>query len=143
MRITETGAKAGLPSGPWDTEPDQMEWSDGDTGLRCLIKRTPQLGNLCGYVGVPPGHPLHGQDYPDVRVSVHGLTFAGFHPDVDADTWWFGFDCAHHTDLVPGIARSGLPRDGVYRSIAVVQTEVTRLTHQLEYGQPSEQEEDS
>jgi hypothetical protein len=73
---TETGAAAfGLPplgkvyfsvidkhnwgDGPWKFEPDKVSWTDPLTDLPCLIVRGP-LGALCGYVGVEPGHPLHG-----------------------------------------------------------------------------------
>lgn len=40
--------------GPWDGEPDKMQWTDPATGLDCLIVRN-TLGALCGYVGVTPG----------------------------------------------------------------------------------------
>lgn len=30
------------------------------------------LGFLCGYIGVPPGHPWYGQDMDDVECDVHG-----------------------------------------------------------------------
>jgi hypothetical protein len=51
--------------GPWQTEPDELEWNDERTGLKCHIKRHPYYGHLCGYVGVPPGHVLYGWDYDD------------------------------------------------------------------------------
>ncbi|MCW2545397.1 MAG: hypothetical protein JWM40_2949 [Frankiales bacterium] len=80
-----------LPQGPWKGEPDKVQWVDESTGLDCLIVRAP-LGALCGYVGVPPEHPWHGNGYgdcmtdcgetwcdhrPEARVRVHGgLTFS-------------------------------------------------------------------
>ena len=48
--------------GPWQSEPDKRQWTDQATGLPCLIARS-MLGCLCGYVGISPGHPLHGVDY--------------------------------------------------------------------------------
>lgn len=67
----------GWPSGPWDDEPDKVEYVDEATGLPALIVRN-GVGALCGYVGVPPGHPAHGQHYDRVDANVHGgLTFAG------------------------------------------------------------------
>lgn len=52
--------------GPWADEPDKMQWQDEKTGLPCLIVRNSQgSGALCGYVGVPPGHRLHGKLYND------------------------------------------------------------------------------
>ncbi len=46
--------------GPWQAEPDKVEWRH--LGLPCLIVRNGS-GALCGYVGVPPTHPLHGVGY--------------------------------------------------------------------------------
>lgn len=114
--------------GPWDDEPDKVQWRDEDTGMTCLIVRGPR-GALCGYVGVPVGHPWHGKEdddcglyqpkpegyeedwYPDVH---GGLTYAascghGSNPAKgichvpgpgEPDViWWLGFDCAHAGDL--------------------------------------------
>jgi hypothetical protein len=136
-------------TGPWNDEPDKAQWVDPDTDLDCLIVRNPG-GALCGYVGVPPGHPWHGQDYDDVSVHVHGgLTFASrcqegaedgpgvCHvpaPGRPADVWWLGFDCAHAWDKSP-IMEAALPEglkfDNVYRTFAYVQAEVTRLAAQV------------
>lgn len=44
--------------GAWMQEPDKVQFEDPETGLPCLIVRN-QMGALCGYVGVGPGHPLH------------------------------------------------------------------------------------
>lgn len=54
--------KATWKEGPWTTEPDKMQWQDEETGLPCLIVRN-RSGALCGYVGVPKGHPFHAVDY--------------------------------------------------------------------------------
>lgn len=117
--------------GPWQDEPDKMQWLDGATGLPCLIVRGPS-GALCGYVGVSRKHPLYGVDYNArqhgdecddghcfhhcIDVDVHGgLTFSDkchpgenehgichiVEPGDDDDVWWFGFDCAHYKDLCP------------------------------------------
>lgn len=55
--------------GPWNNEPDELEWTDEITGLSCAIIRMPWNGALNGYVAVPPGHLLHGKSYSD-RVKV-------------------------------------------------------------------------
>jgi len=108
--------RASWPPGEWDSEPDLVEWRDKRTGYPCLVVRGP-LGALCGYVGVPPEHPLHGKPYNDVdsQVNAHGgLTFASgceeggniCHvplPGEPSDVWWFGFDCAHSGDVSPGL----------------------------------------
>lgn len=118
--------------GPWQAEPDKIQWVDEATDLDCLIVRN-RLGALCGYVGVPPEHPWHRKDYSDKVVAggdewdgridgiidVHGgLTYAdACQKDADEaegichvplpgrspDMWWFGFDCAHSHDVVPWV----------------------------------------
>lgn len=135
---------------PWKNEPDRLEWTDSETGLSCLIVRGP-VGALCGYVAVPPSHSLHGTDYNTTQadwIEVHGgLTYSGAchgpichtpaagEPD---NVWWFGFDCAHSGDYIPGYERhfEALPflRDGIYRDLAYVQAECRRLALQLKQG---------
>lgn len=45
--------------GVWDSEPDHVEFEHA--GLACVIHRNTDHGyHLCGYVGIPIGHPLHG-----------------------------------------------------------------------------------
>ncbi len=56
--------KSGWGGGPWDDEPDKAAWVDEAPGLDCMIVRGP-MGALCGYVGVPEGHPWHGKSYDD------------------------------------------------------------------------------
>lgn len=146
--------KSAWPRGAWDDEPDKVQWQDEATGLPCLIKRHPSAGHLCGYVGVPEGHPWHGQDCDDVRVSddehdwptVHGgLTYADHcaeGPEAEAichvpapsepdKVWWLGFDCAHCYDLSPGRATI-FPAfgDEIYRDIAYVERECRLLAKQ-------------
>lgn len=115
MIAHDYGVMAELPDGPWVGEPDKAQWIDPATNLDCLIVRHRSSGNLCGYVGVPFEHALHGADYSDVDVNVHGgLTFADVcdderpegichvpAPGRPTDVWWFGFDCAHFTDQKP------------------------------------------
>lgn len=54
--------KSTWPRGPWDHEPDKVQWQDPATGLPCLIDRK-EMGIFCGYVGVPPSHPWYGKSY--------------------------------------------------------------------------------
>jgi len=78
MEPTEyrTRDKSAWGGGPWDDEPDKVQWIDKETDLDCLIVRN-RGGALCGYVGVPPSHPWFEKGYDDVDVSVHGgLTFS-------------------------------------------------------------------
>jgi hypothetical protein len=47
-----------------------------------------RVGGLCGYVGVPGGHPFHGKGYDDLPVVVHGgLTFADRCADLSREVW--------------------------------------------------------
>jgi hypothetical protein len=116
--------KEGGP-GPWENEPDELQWVDPATGYPCRILRNP-MGALCGYVGVDSKHPLHKVRYsyddngPRMLFYVHGgLTFSDhftarankfkglcfeftYFKDLK-EFWWFGFDCAHHGDFYPGV----------------------------------------
>lgn len=136
--------KSQFGDGPWQTEPDRVEWRY--LGLPCLIVRN-EMGALCGYVGVPPEHPWHGKDYNDIdgAVDVHGgLTYANkcndaaiCHVPKDGepdDVWWLGFDCAHSGDGVPG--RPGLIGAYMnigtrYRDVTYVRAEVEKLAVQV------------
>jgi len=131
--------------GPWQNEPDRKEWRDEATGLPCLIVRHPLMGQLCGYVAVPPGHPWHGVKCNDDRldnVRAHGgLTFSAA-CDEDglvchvpqagepADVWWLGFDCGHAWDLIPGIEAMGSWDHCTYRDMPYVEAECAKLAAQ-------------
>lgn len=93
--------KSGWPDGPWRAEPDKLQWVT-EAGLPGLIVRN-GAGALCGYVGIPEGHPWFAKRYsecatpevhedpedgenhswcnhsPGSQVEVHGgLTFSDF-----------------------------------------------------------------
>ena len=113
--------KTSWGDGPWQQEPDKLQWQD-ETGLPCLAVRHLRTGNWCGYVGVAHGHPLYGCHYTDAEVELlpahGGITFSDHcqeGPDEHAichipspgesdDVWWFGFDCAHFMDFMPGMS---------------------------------------
>lgn len=42
----------------------QKDWTT-KAGFRAVIV-LPDIGHHCGYVGIPPSHPLHGKNYGDV-----------------------------------------------------------------------------
>lgn len=115
MRVFEFGKMAVLPEGPWVGEPDKVTWVDPASDMDCMVRRN-NMGVWCGYVGVPPGHEMHGKDYDDVDADVHGgLTFAGLceegepidgichvpFPGRPTEVWWLGFDCGHFRDVHP------------------------------------------
>jgi len=137
------------------TSPTRAQWTDAATGLPCLAHRGP-CGALCGYVGVPEGHPWHGKPYGTVDAQAHGgLTFSDrcveavtddghgichkVEPGEDDAVWWLGFDCAHAGDLCPQtsalLRRVGHPvrmRLGeTYRDLAYVQSECAALAAQI------------
>lgn len=133
--------------GPWQIEPDKLQFTDAATGLPCLIVRN-HSGALCGYVGVVEGHPWFGKDYDDIDATVHGgLSFADLCAVDGDDTkhichvpdegephrlYWFGFDCAHAWDLAPAY-RSLLYMergDESYRDLAYVRREIQGLARQ-------------
>ncbi len=152
----EIAERYALPPGPWRDEPTKAQWVDAATGLPCLIVRN-HIGALCGYAGVSRDHPLHGKPYVDLDVDVHGgLTFADGcqhskdesqgvchvpEPGTPDDVWWFGFDCAHCFDLIPGMPKfpeieamypTPAHMQQVYRDADYVAGEVTRLAAQLQ-----------
>ncbi|MBA2935657.1 hypothetical protein HZF05_16355 [Sphingomonas sp. CGMCC 1.13654] len=113
--------------GPWRDEPDKITWHDADTGLGCIVRRATE-GHLEGFVGVDPGHPLHGFHHDALGsgfdIAVHGgLDYSRpcddgpeersvCHPDEvvhrgrarahgAARRWWFGFSADQPYDLVP------------------------------------------
>jgi hypothetical protein len=130
--------KTGWPDGPWMTEPDRLEWRAH--GLLCLIVRSDSTGALCGYVGVPPGHPWHGKHNDNIEASVHGsLTYADRCADAichvpmageSDDVWWVGFDCAHAYDTMPGMMSSRLLGLTEYCDLAYVKDQVEKLAEQ-------------
>ena len=118
--------------GPWVDEPDRVEWRAH--GFVCLVRRSP-MGNLCGYVGVPPEHPWHGKSFEDIEAFAHGsLTYAGPRADEPEHRYWVGFDAGHAFDLVPELAKlgGGLYEDGwsTYRDIEWMKAEVEQLAAQ-------------
>jgi hypothetical protein len=133
--------------GPWQSEPDRFEWRH-ECGYPLLAVRGPH-GAWCGYVGLPPGHPWHGQGPWDLGVEAHGgLTYASpcdgeichvAGPGEPDDVWWLGFDCSHAFDLAPeteAVLRKVSPTfrgsfGGHYWTLDEVKEEVRSLGDQL------------
>lgn len=116
--------------GAWDLEADKLAWWDRATGFPCIIRRE-SYGHLGGYVGVPPGHPLHGFEFDalprGLGIEVHGgichaeacqrdepesrsichverlepIGGQDVFAGADGDAWWFGFQCDTILDYVP------------------------------------------
>jgi hypothetical protein len=115
-------------------------------GYPCLVLRNPEMGMLCGYVGVKKGHPCYGKDYELMpyddlfSLKVHGgLTFSGegdgsWRP---AGYWWLGFDCGHFMDRVPfmevisSYLGINFRTHGTYRDFKYVKQETIALSDQV------------
>ena len=145
-----------LPVKPFQIE---KEWVHA--GLKCAVVLAREQGHRCGYVRVPPGHPVWGQDENDFSLEVHGgITFAAAESCVEEDGrgWWPGFDCHHCEDrgTNPDVpqnyhwkslkakeswtyenkdeARTRLPwekEEGHYWTLGEVQAEAEQLAEQL------------
>jgi hypothetical protein len=72
--------KSAWADGPWHHEPDKRQWEVD--GLYCLILRNGMLGNLCGYVGLPPDHPAYGLHYDGVTDAEAKARRAAFLEDM-------------------------------------------------------------
>lgn len=73
------------------------------TGYRAVVVRHNSLdgGYYCGYVSIPPTHPLFGICYNNMTFypDVHGgITYSGDRRE--KGTWWHGFDCHHLYDTI-------------------------------------------
>jgi hypothetical protein len=148
-RSETTIDKSEWGDGPWQDEPDLIEWTSASPPhFWCQIARSEAMGNLCGYVAVPTGHPAHGWSMREADVEVHGsITFAG--PGV-AGLWVLGFDCGHgNTDVMPAMdgrmrqihgegyskAMNAISMGGAfrvtYKDLAFVRAAVESLARQL------------
>jgi hypothetical protein len=144
-RTWTTIDKTSWADGPWMREPDKEQWTDESTGLPCLLKRNHRSGALCGYVGVPQGHPWFGLscDAVGVWAADRELTYSGLCEEGPEDrtichvpapgepdrVWWLGFHCANTWDIAPGQdfldAEYGGPfrmGDEVYRDVGYVKS---------------------
>lgn len=103
-----------LPVTPYKVE---REWKHA--GLSCAVVLAREVGHRCGYVRVPPGHPLHGKFYDSPDLDVHGgLTFAEIEPCTeheDGQGYWFGFDCAHSGDASYDVNATPVTEEGKRR----------------------------
>lgn len=140
--------------GPWQKEPDKVQWKDKETGLPCLAVRHPEFGHWCGYAGVTDENTFFGVDDSACNLDAHGgVNFSSFCDEQDKKkgvchipepgepdrVWWFGFDCNHGYDFAPGATSyfqsvgisSSLGFRGVYRSLDYVRQQCQRLAAQL------------
>ena len=130
--------------GPWIEELDYLSWGLIN-GYVCTIKRSTATFCYCGYVSIPPDHPMHGVGYDGAiyGIKVHGgirvhggITFAGL--SIDSGYWTFGFDCSHLGDVAPAMIsyqsnpyKHAVSFEEKYRDLAYVIKEVDSLAQQL------------
>jgi hypothetical protein len=97
--------------GPWQTEPDLVEWREDGVPYPLMMIRGMQ-GAWCGYAGLPPGHPLFGAGTRGGASLTQEITWASPCGDDDGplrptgeppNCWWLGFDCAHVMQYAPRI----------------------------------------
>lgn len=116
-------------AGPWNDEPSHLVWTDKQTGYECEVVRVPELGHLCGYVVLPPGHTVVSEDQIGDSDQPHGGVT--FFRKVDG-SWKVGFDCAHYGDLVPGYGREVIDTAGSsYKGISYVVEHTVRLAQAM------------
>lgn len=147
-KLTPNYDKTMWRPGPWDNEPDRFDFVHA--GFICFVLRN-HSGNWCGYVGLPPEHPLYAVPYnsydtmPDFDVH-GGLTYSGLcdppicHeplPDLsDTELWWLGFDTGHYMDDTPSVYffSSGAGK-ATYKDMQYTIAETKKLAEQVRnYG---------
>lgn len=128
-------------------EPDAVIYKE--QGLLCAALRN-KLGNWCGYVGLPRGHPYFGLGVhsDDLTLECHGgLNYADdsigyIAREIFPDTWWLGFDTCHFGDLLVyeydfGIKSSGLNpftgAPGIYRDLDYIKGQLSRMAKECAF----------
>jgi hypothetical protein len=97
-----------MGEGEWLDEPDSITFEH--EGIKCLVYRAIKTepycltdpyfgGHLCGYIYLPPDHPLYNKECYDQFDCHHGITFQ----QVNEEGFMIGFDCAHSGDLIPSM----------------------------------------
>lgn len=132
--------------GPWDNEPDKVQWVDEATGLPCVIRRSP-LGSLAGYVGVMDperNHPARsgkfcvpvtfGDYFWDPRLYEeppfsHSVDYGYHFVGGDKNLFYIGFHAGHDGDFCPAPPIRGNPRN--YRDIGYVRDRCSELAGEI------------
>lgn len=86
-------------------------------------------------IGVHGGLTYSGEGGPNDQVTGRAVKpeaiSVDLRPGEDPDLWWFGFDCAHYSDLAPAVEAGSVLSNGTYRVLGYVEEQVTMLAHQL------------
>lgn len=159
-----TEEKASWGHGPWIAEPDKVQFVDKVTGLPCLIVRNQlgALCGYVGVDENHPWYGVDYDSCPQscdeeccthrpvLCIDVHTeLTFSDFCHDQAPEesgichvpeegepdhVWWFGFDCAHAWDYIPGMKRFSeevIDERNTYKDISFVKDQCAKLAKQL------------
>ena len=119
-KYTDCALDTAHPRGPVPDPPAESGWLP----LPESWKKQREMQLICGEEDC--------DHRPESLISVHGgITYSswGYDPIPRNGEWWFGFECAHAGDLVPGI-RSG-SRGDVFRDEAYVREQCESLAAQL------------
>lgn len=116
-RVAYCAPRSRWGAGPWQDEPDRIEWRSPTLPGLALMAARGRAGAWCGYVGVPEGHPLFrvSASVADRLLMAHESLNFSESSQVDADhtgdfllpraepwlVWWLGFDCAHLFQFAP------------------------------------------
>jgi hypothetical protein len=117
-------------------------WVDAATGLQCVGVKHPSMGHWCGYVAIPKTHKWFGLHYnkcmegcgeswcghtPECVIDVHGgITYSSI--DENDELFWYGFDCAHLHDHVPGMTFSN---GGTFKDLNFIKDQCANMARQL------------
>lgn len=109
-----------MKTNAWLTEGNYKQWIRN--GLLCEVRRAKQSGHLNGYVSLPKAHLLTELTYAQLHdlipsLNIHGgLTYSTeteYSKTLNIKrikhngmAWTFGFDCAHHRDYCPELAKT-------------------------------------
>lgn len=91
----------------------------------------------CGYVGVPITHLFYKAEPGRFDLRVHGgATFTGTFEEIGDGFYFFGFDCAHYQDFMPGMTKfTGIglvSQEETYKDFDFVLGQIWGLIEQLE-----------
>lgn len=118
----------------WDKVPDQL------LGNKAMLKEAQQYPQGDSARRVAELRKEYEMEFPEWYEYQMARRICHIpEPGQPTEVWWFGFDCAHAWDLVPGMeammkkVNGGFsrPKNDIYRDFEYVQNEVRNLARQL------------
>jgi len=124
--------KSSWGPGPWQSEPDEVRWSDSSTGIRCVLMRARGLGVWMGSCGLPGNHPWERLKAEDIPTGVHGgITAKAVVMGDGSGMTWIGFGCAGPRDFAPGVTDVPRGQRLIYRDQWFAKIQVLRLAVEI------------